>query len=123
MHGSEEMTADSEEVLDHAVNRGEPLEMGRGLEAPYLPFPLARGLMGHFGPIVCISIGPVHDRGHHGAVRGRAAAKLVRDQPASEHRSVSAFAFGALVNSENAAFAVVHSRRGASSAQSAREED
>ena len=40
--GPQPMPADAEEILDDAVHRHEPLEVGDGLEAAHLPFPLSR---------------------------------------------------------------------------------
>ena len=37
----EQVTSDPEEILDHAVHRGEPLQMGGRPEPAHLPLPLA----------------------------------------------------------------------------------
>ncbi len=58
------MTSDPEEILDHGVDRREPLQMSRGLEAPHLAFALPRGLMGDFGPVVRVLISAVRNGRH-----------------------------------------------------------
>ena len=78
----EQVAADPEEILDDAVHRCKTLQMGSRLEPAHLAFPLAGRLMRDFRAIVFTLPGTV-DRGqHHGTVRGRVTAQLVRDQPA-----------------------------------------
>ena len=72
MHGAEQMAPDPEQVLDDTVNRSEPLQMGRRLEAPHLAFALPCGLMGDFGPVVGVLLRAVHDRRRHGSAGGDA---------------------------------------------------
>ncbi|MDE0830441.1 MAG: hypothetical protein OSB03_14675 [Vicinamibacterales bacterium] len=45
MSGPQQMAPDPEEILHHAVDRGEPLEMSDRLEAAHLAFTLACGFM------------------------------------------------------------------------------
>ena len=53
------MPSQPEEVLDHAVNRKEPLGLSRRLESTHLPFSLPGRLMWDLSPIVCILSGVV----------------------------------------------------------------
>lgn len=76
------MSADSEEILDDAVHRCKTLQMGSRLEPAHLAFPLAGRLLRDFRAIVFILPGTVDQGRHHGTVRGRVTAQLVRDQPA-----------------------------------------
>ena len=76
------MSADSEEILNDAVHRCKTLQMGSRLEPAHLAFPRAGRLMRDFRAIVFILPGTVDHRRHHGTVRGRVTAQLVRDQPA-----------------------------------------
>ncbi len=78
----QQMSGHPEEILHHAVDRREALQMDGRLEAPYLTLTLSRRLMRHFGAIVRILIRTVEHRRHHRAVRGRVTAELVGDQPA-----------------------------------------
>jgi len=41
MSGSQQVTADAEQVLDHAVDGREALQLAGGLKASHLAFPLA----------------------------------------------------------------------------------
>jgi len=77
MPGPKQVTSDPEQVLDHGVNRGEPLQLGRRLEAPHLAFALPRGLMGHLGPVVRVLISSMHDGRHDGSTSSGAALELV----------------------------------------------
>jgi hypothetical protein len=45
MSGPQQMAPDPEEILHHAVDRGEPLEMSDRLEAAHLAFRFACGFM------------------------------------------------------------------------------
>ncbi len=56
--------------------------MGGRLEPAHLALSLAGGLMRDFRAIVFVLPGTVDHGRHLGAVRGRVAAQLVRDQPA-----------------------------------------
>ena len=82
MRRLQQMTAHSEEILHHAVDGREALELSRGLEAAHLAFTLTGGLMRGLRAIVLVLPSNV-DHGRHGrAVRGFAAAELVGDQSA-----------------------------------------
>ncbi len=59
MNGAEQMSADSEEILDDAVHRCKTLQMGSRLEPAHLAFPLAGRLMRDFRAIVFILPGTV----------------------------------------------------------------
>ena len=48
MNSAEQMSADSEEILDDAVHRCKTLQMGSGLEPAHRAFPLAGRLMRDF---------------------------------------------------------------------------
>ena len=76
------MPADPEQILDHAVHRCEPLQMGGRLEPSHLPLALTSRLMRDFRSVVFVLPSTVDHGRHHGAVRRRVAAQLVRDQPA-----------------------------------------
>ena len=76
------MSADSEEILDDAVHRCEPLQMGGRLEPAHLPLALTSRLMRDLRSVVFVLPGTVDHGRHHGTVRGRVTAQLVRDQPA-----------------------------------------
>ena len=56
--------------------------MGGRLESAHLMLPLAGRLMRDLGSIVFVLPGTVDHGRHHGTMRGRVAAELVRDQPA-----------------------------------------
>ena len=76
------MSADPEQILDDAVDRCEPLEMGGRLESTHLVLTLPYRLMRDLGSIVFVLPGTVDHGRQHGTMRGRVAAELVRDQPA-----------------------------------------
>ena len=48
------MSAHSEEILDHAMDRREALQVHGRLEAPHLAFTLSRRLVRDFGSVVGI---------------------------------------------------------------------
>ena len=48
---------------DGAIGGEEPLRVSGGLETLHPPFPLARGLVGVFGPIIHIAVLAVFDIG------------------------------------------------------------
>ena len=64
------MAPKPEEILDHAMDRGEPLEMSDRLEAAHLTFTLSGGFMRDLGSVVGVLLGPMHDRRHPDAVPG-----------------------------------------------------
>ena len=68
MRGSQPMAPDSEQILDHAVGRGEALQMGSRFEAAHLALPLPGRLMRYLGPVVRILIGAVNDGRHETAL-------------------------------------------------------
>ncbi len=80
----QQMSAHPEEILHHAVDRREALQMDRRLEAPHLALTLARRLVRHLGSVVLVLPRAVWDGWHHGAVRRRVAPQLVRDQAAGQ---------------------------------------
>jgi hypothetical protein len=77
----QQMSADPEEVLDHAVNGREALQMGSRLEAAHLALALSGRLMRDLGAVVRVPISAVDHGRHHRTACGRVAAELVRDQP------------------------------------------
>ena len=81
---SQQMSPDPEEILHHAMDGGEALEMGGRFETPHLAFALPRRLMREPCPVVGVLLRAVHDGRHHGSVGGRVAAQLVGDQPTGE---------------------------------------
>ena len=76
----EQVAADPEQILDDAVHRCEPLQVGGRLEPAHLPRALTRRLMRDLRAVVFVLPSTVDHRRHHGAVRRRVAAQLVRDQ-------------------------------------------
>ena len=82
MRGSQQMAPDSEQILDHAVGRGEALQMGSRFKAARLALQLPGRLMRDLGPVVRILIGAVNDGRHDRPVSRRVAAQIVGDQPA-----------------------------------------
>ena len=70
------------DMLDDAVHRGEPLQMGGRRDPSHLPLALTGRLMRDLHSVVFVLPGAVHYGRHHGAVRRRVAAQRVRDQPA-----------------------------------------
>ncbi len=75
----QQMSADPEEILHEPMYRREALHMGGRLEAPHLPFALARRLMGDFGSVVRVLVRGVDHRRHHGPMSRRITTQLVRD--------------------------------------------
>ena len=76
----QEVSTDSEEILDDTVSRREPLELSGRRETLPLALPLTRRLVGDLGSIVRVLIRDVDDGRHHGAARGGVGAQLVGDQ-------------------------------------------
>jgi hypothetical protein len=69
------------EVLGDRTIRGQKaLGVPGGLEPWHPPFPLARGLVGVFGPIIQIAVLAVFDTGEQIPLRGAVALELVRDE-------------------------------------------
>ena len=58
MRGPQQVTADAEQVLDHAVDGREALQLTGGLEASQRAFPLACRLMRDLRPIVLVGRRP-----------------------------------------------------------------
>ena len=81
MSGPQQVPADAEQVLDHAVDDREALQLAGGLEASHLAFPMACRLMRDLRPIVLILPRAVHDGRHRGTVGSGVAPELVGDQP------------------------------------------
>ncbi len=77
----QEVSADTEEILYHAVYGREALQMGSRLEAAHLTLALLGRLMRDLGTVVRVPIGAVAHRRHHRAACCRVAAELVCDQP------------------------------------------
>jgi len=82
--GPEQVAADPEQILDDAVHRCEPLQMGGRLESSHLPLALTSRLMRDLRSVVFVLPSTVDHGRHHGAVRRRVAEQLVRDQPARD---------------------------------------
>ena len=74
VNGSEQVTADPEEILYDAVDRCEPLQLGGRFEPAHLALPLADGLMGDFCSIVFVLPRTVDHGRHRSVVRRRVAA-------------------------------------------------
>ena len=74
MSGPQQMAPKPEEILDHAMDRGEPLEMSDRLEAAHLTLPLPGRLVGNFRPVVRVLVCAVDDGRHHCAAGGRRQA-------------------------------------------------
>ena len=70
----EQVAADPEEILNDAVHRCEPLQMGGRLEAAHLALALTGRLMRDLRAIVFVLPGTVDHGRHHGTVRRRIAA-------------------------------------------------
>ena len=77
---SEQVTADTEEVLHESVYREKPLRVRGGFESTHLSLALARRLMRDLRSIVLVLPGVANDGRHDRAVGRRIAAQLVRDQ-------------------------------------------
>ena len=71
---SEQVTADTKEILHGSVHRKKSLGVCSGLEAPHLTLALAGRLVRNLRTIVLVLPRAVHHRRHHGAVRGGVAA-------------------------------------------------
>jgi hypothetical protein len=84
MRGSQQVTSEPEQVLDHGVDRGEPLQAGRRLEVPHLAFALPGRLMRHLDPVVGVLIRTMHDGRHDRPMCRGVAPELVRDQAAGK---------------------------------------
>ena len=82
MDGSQQVAADTKEILDGPVHREKPLRVRGRTESAHLSFALPDRLMRDLRAIVFVLPGAVDHRRHHGSVGGGVAPKLVRDQPA-----------------------------------------
>ena len=80
MYRSEQMAADTKEVLDRSVNREEPLRVGSRFELAHLTLPLPGRLVGDFRPIVRVLVRAVDHRWHHGAAGCWITAQFGGDQ-------------------------------------------
>jgi len=80
----QQMAAHPEEILHHAVDRREALQVRGWFKATPLAFPLARRLMRDLRPIVRILVRDVDDRRHRHPARRRVTAEFVGDQPARD---------------------------------------
>ncbi len=78
----EQVATDPEQILDDAVHRCEPLQVGGRLEPAHLPLALTSRLMRDRRSVVFVLPSTVDHGRHHGTMRGRVAAELVCDQPA-----------------------------------------
>jgi hypothetical protein len=74
------VTPHAKEIPDKSVHRQESRRVFGGLEPSHLSLALAGRLMGHFRSVVLVLSGAVNNRGQDGAVSGRIAAELVRDE-------------------------------------------
>ena len=72
--GSQQVTSDTEEIEHESVHRQESLRVRGGLEPPHLSLALPGPLMGHFRPIVLVSLGAVNNRRHDRVVGSGVAA-------------------------------------------------
>ena len=59
--GREQVPSRAEVLRDGPIGGEEALGVPRGFEAPHVPFPLARRLVGVFSPIVEVTVLPVFD--------------------------------------------------------------
>ena len=65
----EQVAADPEQILDDAVHRCEPVQMGGRLEPSHLPLTLAGRLMRDLRSVVFVLASTVDHGRHYGAVR------------------------------------------------------
>ena len=56
VEGAQQMAPHPKQIAHDAVDRKESLRLGGGFEPPHLALPLARRLVGDFGPVVLVSI-------------------------------------------------------------------
>jgi len=80
MQRSEQMAADTKEVLDRSVDREKPLRVGSRFALAHLTLPLPGRLVGDFRPIVRVLVRAVDHRWHHGAAGCWITAQFVGDQ-------------------------------------------
>ena len=80
MDGSEEMAADTKQILDGSMHRKEPLRVNSRLEPAHLTLSLPSRLMGDFDPIVRVLVCAVDHGRHYGAAGRGVTAQFVRDQ-------------------------------------------
>ena len=80
MDGSQEVAADTKEILNRSVHREKPLHVGSGFEPAHLALPLPGRLVGDFCPIVRVLVRAVDHGWHHGAASRWGTAQLVGDQ-------------------------------------------
>jgi hypothetical protein len=73
----QQVTSDSEEILDDSVDRPESLYLSHGFESSHLSLTLSDRFMRDFSPIVGVALCVVQDKRHHGAARGLIAPQLV----------------------------------------------
>ena len=80
VYSSEQVPADTKEVLLEAVHREEALRVSDQIEPAHLVLALPCRLMRDLGSVVVILPRAVYDGRHHGAVRRPITEELVRDQ-------------------------------------------
>ena len=77
---ADQVTSNSEKILDHSVHRPESLRLSHGFEPSHLSLTLSDRLMRNFSPIVGVAFGVVHDRRHDASKRCLIASQLVGHQ-------------------------------------------
>ena len=74
VHSSEQVTADTKEILHGSVDREKALRVCGGFEPAHLSLAWSRWLVGDLRTIVGILVRAVDHRRHHGSVRRWVAA-------------------------------------------------
>ena len=77
----QQVTSNTEEILNESVHRQEALRVSGRLEAPHLALTLSGRLMRDLRSIVLVLLGAVDNGRHDGSVGSCVAAKLVGDHP------------------------------------------
>ncbi len=73
----QQVTPDTEEVLDEPLRGQKSLRLTRRFELAHLPLTLPRRLVGDLGSVVRVLVGAVYDGGHDFAMGGAIASQLV----------------------------------------------
>ena len=81
MGSPQQMTSDTEEILNDSIDRQKSLCLARGLESSHLSLPLARRLVGNLSSVVGVLLGGMDYRWHDLAMSGRVASQLIGNQP------------------------------------------
>ncbi len=79
--GLQQVTAYAKEILRQSMYRKQSLRLSRGCELSHGTFPLSRGLVRDFCPVIRVAVGVVNHRGHSRAVCGGIAPQLLCHHP------------------------------------------